>query len=129
NGASAPTAPNSSSGTSATGQSCRTYETAATDVETNPSAIPPFTLTNTYTSAFSTSTSQITTTGNVTSSTGCAGSFTAGSTWASVADFDAEVAVIPPRERRIRAQRSASACAASATALTFTYDGQNRLTQ
>lgn len=128
-GSSTPTAPSSSSGGGSTGQPCRTYPTSATDVVTNPSAVPPFTLTNTYTAVFNPSTNQITVTGNVKASTGCAGPFTAASTWGSLADFVAEVAVIPPLTRATRTERSANACGASATTTTLTYDGQNRLTQ
>jgi len=128
-GTSAPTAPNSSSGNSSTGQTCRTYPTAATDVETNPSANPPFMLTNTYTIVFNRSTNQITTTGNVTARTGCAGPFTTVSTWNSIADFVAEVGVIPPLTRAARTESLAGACGNPGSTQTFTYDGQNRLTR
>jgi hypothetical protein len=96
---------------------------------TNPSAVPPFTLTNTYTSVFNLSTTQITTTGNVTGSTGCAGPFTTVSTWRSVADFIAEVAVIPPLQRVTRTETSGNACGARATTITYTYDAENKLTE
>jgi YD repeat-containing protein len=62
-------------------------------------------------------------------SSGCAGPFTAVSTWGSVADFVAEVAVIPPVQRLTRTERSANACGGRATTLTYTYDAQHRLTQ
>jgi hypothetical protein len=115
--------------TPSTGQTCRTYSTSATDIVTNTSAIPPFTLTNTYTSVFNLSTNQMTTTGNVTGSTGCAGPFTTVSTWRSVADFAAEVAVIPPLQRVTRTEISGNACGARAMTLSYTYDAQNKLTE
>src|SRR5204862_5224001 len=100
--------PSSPRGGNASGGTCRTYPTSSTDVETNPSAVPPFTLTNTYTTSFNSSTNQIMTTGSVTSSTGCAGPFTTATTWNSVSDFVAEVAVIPPLLRAVRTEMSAN---------------------
>jgi hypothetical protein len=123
-----PTTPRQSTAPATTGQ-CRTYTAAATDLETNPNAVPPFTLTNTYTSTFNASTNELTTTGTVTSSTGCSGPFTVAVTYPSVAGFVAEVGVIPPLHRKIRITRSANACGARAAAFAFTYDGQNRVTQ
>ena len=70
----------------ATAGQCRTYTAMATDLETNPNAVPPFTLTNTYTSTFNALTNELTTTGTV--------------TYPSVAAFVAEVGVIPPVGRQ-----------------------------
>jgi hypothetical protein len=123
--AGAPTGPTPSP----SGQTCRTYATAAADLVTNPNAVPAFTLTNTYTSVFNAATNQIVTTGTVTTSTGCSGQFNDTSTWASPADFIAEVSVIPPLQRRTRLQTSGNACGAPLATTVFTYDSQNRVTQ
>src|SRR2546421_1941575 len=109
----------------ATAGQCRTYTAMATDLETNPNAVPPFTLTNTYTSTFNALTNELTTTGTVTSSTGCSGPFTVTVTYPSVAAFVAEVGVIPPLHRKMRIARSANACGARAAAFSFTYAKQN----
>jgi len=122
-----PTTPRQS--TAAAAGQCRTYTTTATDLETNANAVPPFTLTNTYTTTFNASTNQLTTTGTVTSSIGCSGPFTSTVTYPSVAAFVAEVGVIPPLHRKIHIERSANACGARAAAFVFTYDAQNRVTQ
>jgi YD repeat-containing protein len=127
-GSAAATAPTAATGAASTPQTCRTYPTAATDVETNAAAVPPFTLTNTYTNVFNPATSQLVRTGTVRSSTGCSGPFTITTTWPSTAAFVAEVAVVPPLTRASRIERSASACGTGNT-VTFTYDAQNKVTQ
>lgn len=143
-GSSTPSAPSGASGSSSgsggaggsggSNQACRTYPTAATatsiaatGTSTLQSAIAPY----------NASTNQLTVTSTLTAPFGCTGTggSTSGtqsslSTWNSVADFIAEISVIPPLERRTRLQQSSTTnCGSGSGTTTFTYDGQQRLTR